>query len=212
MKRKSVITLIAFLIIAIDLSIVFFIRKSRGFPQSIQVETYKTLGHPEAPLFLVLFSDFNCPYCSDLREPLHQLLKKYPQYLKIYFKHFPLRSHPNSHLAAQGAECAADQGKFWEFHELLFANAVSWQNKDKSEFSNILVDYAVSIGLDYPTFQQCLNSGKKIEIVDANIKEGHSYFIQATPTMILNGRKIVSRRNMETEIKKAIEKLDQHEN
>lgn len=156
------------------------------------MEPAKIQGAADAPLFIVVFSDFACPYCNNVRQTLSQVQAAFPKDLKILFKHFPLeRIHPTAMPAAEASECAADQGRFWAYHDKLF-DAVDewWSEKDPKP---LFIGYAATLGLGVDEFSQCLNSGQKKAVVEANRKEGRHLFVNATPTCLLNGKKIITR-------------------
>lgn len=154
-------------------------------PNRIPLEDEPFLGNDSAKVTIVVFSDFQCPFCKKGEDTL--MTGVYPQYngtIRIYFKHFPLTQiHQFAQKAAEASECAADQGKFWEMHDLLFAN----NNKLDSDS---LKKYAVELGLDSEKFNQCLDSGEKAAVVNADMKLGESLGVRATPTFYINGKKL----------------------
>jgi protein-disulfide isomerase len=187
-------------------SLVFGVRAARGNPKAIEMEPYKVLGNPEAGTFIAEFSDFACPYCERIRHPLKEVLDAFPNDLKILFKHFPLSIHPKAQPAAEASECAADQGKFWEYHDLLFADVLAWY--EAKDLNGKLVEFAGRLALDPQRFQVCLESGAKKEIVARNKREGRSVFVSGTPTLLLNGRKVFTTHkveDMKAWVQKAIE-------
>jgi protein-disulfide isomerase len=149
-------------------------------------EPYK--GSPDAPIKLVEYSDFLCSHCGNLSDALEALSPEYVKTgkLQISFRNYAFLT-PQSIEAAQAAECALDQGadKFWLYHNLLFAN----RGNGLAAYSNpSLKTYARQIGLDVEAFDQCLDSGAKLERVQADKAEGDSQGVQGTPTWFINGR------------------------
>lgn len=103
----------------------------KGFnpaPQSVPVGTAVTFGPAEAKVTIVEYSDFQCPYCSRSYATVKQLLSDYGDKVRLVYKHYPLSFHANAQKAAEAAECARDQGKFWEMHDLLFEKQTDWAN------------------------------------------------------------------------------------
>ncbi len=183
-------------------SLVIGIRIARGNPPAVQLEPWKVRGNPNAKVFIVEFSDFECPYCNKIRPTLKEVLDAYPNDLKILFKQFPLSIHPAAEPAAEASECAADQNKFWEYHDYLFDHVQDWYAAKnlKTKFTG----YAGQLGLDANQFQYCLDSGAKKSVVEENKKEGRHLFVQGTPTCILNGRKVLT-TNKPEDIKKLVQ-------
>lgn len=193
-------------IVACLVSLVLGVRVARGNPKAIEIEPYKVLGNPDAGTFIAEFSDFACPYCERIRHPLKEVLDAFPNDLKILFKHFPLSIHPRAQPAAEASECAADQGKFWEYHDLLFSDVLAWY--ETKDLNGKLVEFAGRLALDQQRFQACLESGAKKEMVARNKREGRSVFVSGTPTLLLDGRKVFTNHKVEEmkeEVRKAVE-------
>jgi protein-disulfide isomerase len=158
-------------------------------PTGYVVKEYKehVKGPANATVTIIEYSDFECQYCSQAVQTIDDILKKYPNDVKVVFKHFPLDFHPYALKAAEAAECAADQGKFWEYHDALFAN----QNELEV---NTLKYYAKEIGLDEDEFNRCLDSGAMAGRVDADKKEGLAKNVRGTPAFFINGEFISGAR------------------
>lgn len=177
------------LIVVLTMGSVAATRWVRGMPKAVEPESWKVKGDPNAKNFIVDYSDFACSYCSKISLILDEALKDYPKDLKIIFKHYPLRMHPASMPAAEASECAADQGKFWEYHDILFQNQSDWA--PSKEPAALFIEYAGRLGLDKDKFKQCLNSHVKKDGVEKNRLEGRRFYVSGTPTLILNGRKSI---------------------
>ncbi|MCB9728571.1 MAG: thioredoxin domain-containing protein [Deltaproteobacteria bacterium] len=147
-----------------------------------EVEGAGTKGAADAPITIVEFSDFQCPYCSRVGSPLEQLVAKYPKQVRVVFRNFPLDFHKNAQKAAEAALAANAQGRFWDMHDIMF------QNQKNLEVSNLLA-YAEQIGLDMDKFKADLDSGKYAAAVKADIAEGQRVGVRGTPTVLINGRK-----------------------
>lgn len=146
-------------------------------------------GSLETTVALVEYSDFQCPACSAYYPLIKKLSEDYKDKLKVVYRHFPLRNiHKNAQIAAQAAEAAGKQGKFWEMHDLLFEKQDEWANLARPE--DKFAQYAADIKLDAEQFKNDLNSDVVKEGVQADVDGGVSSLINATPTFFLNGKKI----------------------
>lgn len=137
-------------------------------------------GSPTSAVKIVLFSDFECPFCSRLEPTLHEIEKSYGDRVQLIFRQFPLPFHAHARLAAAASLCAADQGKFWEMHDLLFAD-------QKKLDRPALDDRAAKLGLDGAAFARCLDQGRHDAEIQSDIAAGGSAGVTGTPTMIVNG-------------------------
>ena len=140
-------------------------------------------GDKNAPVTMVEFSDYECPFCERHFTQTHpQIIKEYVDTgkVKIVFRDFPLPFHPNAQKAAEAAECAGEQDKYWEMHDKLFQNQ-SALGIDK------LKQYAKDLGLDASKFNQCLDSGAMASEVKKDAEDGSAVGINGTPGFIING-------------------------
>jgi predicted DsbA family dithiol-disulfide isomerase len=139
-------------------------------------------GPADAPVTVVEFSDFHCPFCRRVQATLRELMAKYPTQVRLVYKHFPLDSlHPQARRAAEASWCAQQQDRFWQFHDLVYANP-----PDASDA--VLVDLATKGGLDVKAFEACLASGKADKAVEEQAEEGSHYGVDGTPGFFVNGR------------------------
>jgi len=141
-------------------------------------------GAAYAPVTIIEYSDFQCPFCSRAAGTMDQLLQEYPGQIKLIYMNFPLGFHENAQKAAEAFECAADQGKAFEMHDKMFANQQSLSVTD-------LKRYASELGMDTARFSICLDTGAKAPTVQAQIDAGVAAGVQGTPTFFINGKKIV---------------------
>jgi protein-disulfide isomerase len=155
-------------------------------------------GSASAPVTVVAFSDFQCPFCSRAVPTLKQIEEQYPGKVRIAFKQLPLPFHDKAHLAAEAALAANEQGKFWQMHDKLFANQ---QALDRPS----LETYAQELGLDMTKFKAALDSGKFKAKVDADAKEGAGVGATGTPTFFINGNRLVGAQPFDA-FKTAIDK------
>jgi protein-disulfide isomerase len=141
-------------------------------------------GKVDAPVTVIEFSDFQCPFCLRVMPTLKELRAKYGDRMRLVWKDFPLTQiHPQAFVAAQAGNCAREQGKFWEYHDKLFANQSALQ-------PDSLKKYAADAGLDTAKFNQCLDSSKYEARVEDALTAGNHLGISSTPTLYVNGRMI----------------------
>ncbi len=142
-------------------------------------------GPEDAAVTIVEFSDFQCPYCARFQEEtLPQILSEYGDQVRFVYRDFPLTSlHANALKAAEASECADDQGKYWEYHDLLFQNQTALDDES-------LKGYAASLELDAATFDDCLASGKYTQEVAKDLQDGTEAGVQGTPSFFVNGMPI----------------------
>lgn len=138
-------------------------------------------GDPKAPIEMIEFSDFQCPFCQRAHATVEQVLKTYGDRIKFVYRHYPLPNHQNAKPAAEAAECANEQGKFWPYYDRLFANATKLSGAD-------LQQYAGDLGMDTAAFNACLTSRKYESQVAADIKDGDAAGVNGTPAFYINGR------------------------
>ncbi len=142
-------------------------------------------GPSDAPVTIVEFTDYECPYCRRYyRQTYHQLVEQYEGEVHYVVRNYPLSIHPNARKAAEAAECAHNQGRFWEYHDHLFEHADALEPAD-------LKSYARELGLDGEQFEQCLESGAESETVEGDMATGRRLGIRGTPTFFVNGRPLV---------------------
>lgn len=157
-----------------------------------------TLGGKNASVTIVEFADFQCPFCKQFHDQTFASLKtKYIDTgkVKFIFRHYPLPFHQNAQISAQAAECANRQGKFWDFHEILFAKGTG----DGSGLSAAdLKKYATDLGLNKGTlgfkkdqFNQCLDGNATLDVVKNDSATGSAAGVSGTPSFVLNGKLIV---------------------
>jgi len=164
-------------------------------PQTFQVslddDPFK--GNPDAPVTIVEFSDFQCPFCSRFfDQTLPALEENYIDTgkVKLVYKDFPLDNlHPNARPAHIAAECADEQGKFWEYHDILFENQAGWNRLSSTDLSSQLNEYAATLGLNSASFDSCLSSEDIADEVNQDYLEAESYGATGTPTFFIGTEK-----------------------
>jgi protein-disulfide isomerase len=169
----------------------------------VSIEGRPFRGPEDARVTLVEFTDYQCPFCEQhFKDTLPQLEREYGERVRYVVRNFPLENiHPAAAKAAEAAECAFDQDKFFEYHDVLFQN-------QKSLRPNDLKRYAREVGLDGERFDSCLDSGEKSKQVEKDLEDGRAYGVTGTPTFFVNGRKLEGAQpfgNIAEELDKALE-------
>jgi len=140
-------------------------------------------GAANAKVTIVEYSDFECPFCNRVTPTIKQILDEYGDDVRVVYRHFPLNSiHPYAQKSAEASECAADQGKFWEFHDLIFADQAGLKGGDDQ-----LKAWAAELGLNAGDFASCLDSGEKKGRVDSDQAGGAALGVTGTPGFFING-------------------------
>lgn len=150
----------------------------------VSTEGYPSLGPTDAPITIVEFSDFQCPYCRKFHEETYQaLLDAYPGQIRFVYRNLPLTSiHPEAFPSAVASLCAQDQNAFWPFHEKLFSSADLGHE--------VYLQYAADLGLDVPSFEACLSSGKHDTAIFDDSDYAMSIGVGSTPTFFVNGYRV----------------------
>jgi protein-disulfide isomerase len=152
-------------------------------PTRIEVnfDAARLKGSPHAPVMIVEFSDFSCPYCRQAEGTLQEIVSKYQGKVSQAYRDYPMReAHPHAEMAAEASRCAAEQGRFWEYHDLLFANP------EKQDRDDLLPDARV-LELDEKRFDSCLSSGRYKPQIDQDLKDGIRTGVVGTPGFFVNG-------------------------
>lgn len=155
-------------------------------------------GSVDAPVTIVEFEDFQCPYCKKAQEILEQVRVRYKDKVRIVHRDFPLQPlHPASWKAHEGARCAEEQGKFWEYRDLLYKNSPAAGPEQLSL-------YASQVSMNLSEFKNCLDSGKFRAVVQKDEAEGDRLGVEGTPAFFINGRRL-SGAQAETEFARIID-------
>ena len=175
MKNTLIIIALFAAVLVAGCSTTGYVVKARGI---------NSMGPANATVTITEYSDFECPFCGQAEPTVKQIIDKYPNDVRVIYKQFPLSQiHPYAEKAAEASECAADQGKFWEMHDVMFSN----QN---NLYTNSLKDYAKQIGLNTDDFNKCLDSGAMKSRIDNDLREGGSAGVRGTPAFFVNGHMI----------------------
>lgn len=144
------------------------------------------MGPEDAPVTVVVFTDFQCPYCARAAEQLHRVADAHPDTVKVVFKNFPLRSHAQARPAAAAALAAHRQGKFWEFHDRLFA---AYDKLSPAKIREI----AASLGFEEKSFAQAASDPEILARIEEDYRDGEQAGVRGTPTIFVNGRQLRDR-------------------
>jgi protein-disulfide isomerase len=160
-------------------------------------------GAVKAAVTIVKFEDFHCPFCKKVQQTLAQLLSRYSKEVKVVHRDFPIDNlHPQARKAHEAARCANEQGKFWSYHDKLYANAPKASLED-------LNTYAKEVRLNLVAFEQCLNKGKYQAAVQKDVEEGTRIGVTGTPAFFINGRMISGAQPLESFVRIIEEELAQ---
>ena len=147
------------------------------------------LGNPDAPVTMIEFSDFECPFCARFhQQTLPLIVREYVEtgYLKIVYRDFPLdQIHPNARIAHIAAECADEQGTFWPYHDILFERQSEWGGLEPGEAAAIMEVYAAALSLDAGAFAACLEDPAIDAEIDADRAQGNGYGVTGTPAFFI---------------------------
>lgn len=161
---------------------------------NVSADDDPVLGSDKAEVVIIEFSDFQCPFCrSFVEDTLPQLKKNYIDTgkAKLVYRDFPLSFHPGAEPAAQGAECAEDQGKFWEFHDIVFSEQAKQGTGTINFGVKEVKQWADKVGLNAAEFNSCLDLGKYKEEVAKDADDGNKAGVSGTPTFFINGNRII---------------------
>ena len=172
--------------------VAIFLEEPEPIRVAVKGEGAFVKGPKDAPVTLVEFTDFHCPFCGKAVATLKDVMREYDGKIRWVFRDFPIAGlHPRAPKAAEAARCAGKQGKFWEYHDLLFEGQPQATIEDFKRS-------AEQLKLDPKSFEQCLDSGKHQAAVEADVQEGARLGITGTPTFFINGRILVGAQPLES--------------
>jgi len=164
--------------------VVTYLKPPPIFRAELSVAGEPFRGSEKAPVTIVKFEDFQCPFCKEVQPTFNELLSQYDGKIKLVHKDLPLDSlHPRARQAAEAARCAYEQGKFWDYHDKLYTNSPKASADD-------LKSFAKEVGLNVDSFDRCFVSGKYKAVVQQDLNEGAQLGLTGTPTFFINGREI----------------------
>lgn len=189
MKKNTLLTVSGIALVTVIALAFFAFTKGTNQNYSTTTTTITTIPS-NAEVTILEYSDFQCPFCGRAMMTLKDIQETYGDKVEIIYKHFPLQFHKYAEKAAEASECARDQEKFWEYHDMLF------ENQDNLGIDSLKA-YASQLGLDKKKFDKCLDSGEKRDSVKRDYDEGVSKGVSATPTFFINGKKLVGAQPFE---------------
>jgi protein-disulfide isomerase len=149
--------------------------------QAVQAGNSPAKGPAGAPVEIIEFADFQCPFCLAAAPTVKKVLETYGDRIRFVYRNFPLQSHPNARPAAEAAQCANEQGQFWAYHDRLFADPGKLADAE-------LKKTAADLGLDAARFNKCVDDHKYQSVVDADAQAGSEAGVSGTPAFFVNGR------------------------
>ncbi len=171
--------------------VVIHLKAPPVYRAAIKLDGAPFKGGKNAPVTIVEFTDIHCPFCQKVLPTLTQLLSRYGDKVKLVYKDFPIDSlHPNARKGHEAARCAHEQGKFWPYHDKLFAASPKASPED-------LKAYAKEVGLDLSAFEKCFSDGKYVKAVQDDIEEGRRIGVTGTPAFFINGRHMAGAQPLE---------------
>ena len=182
-------------VLAIALALLFGCASSLNEGVTPEGRAYR--GAENAKLTIYEYSDFQCPFCDRARQNVEEVLRQYPDSVRLEYRYFPLGSHPRGFASALAGACAEEQGKFWKMHDLMFDNQEALEDAD-------LEKYASQSGMDVGAFKKCLVSQQAAKIVSADKAQGESLVVQGTPTFFI-GESVVVGAQPVSKFKSAID-------
>ncbi len=142
-----------------------------------------SIGPDNAPITIVEFSDFHCPFCKRVGPTLEQVMKNYKGKVRRVWRHYPLPMHAGADRTHQASECAHEQGKFWQYHDKIFET-------QGPKHDQLLTEISKQVGLDQKKFEKCLSQGKYKNLIQQEIAEGSKVGVRGTPTLFVNGQRL----------------------
>jgi protein-disulfide isomerase len=171
------------------------------FRVDVSTDGAPSRGPATAPVTVVEFQDFHCPFCKRVQPTLDQLVARYGERIRLVYRDFPIdQLHPQAHKAHEAARCAHVQGKFWPYHDLLYAKAPKAGPEE-------LTTYARQAGLDVGAFERCLTSGSQRAAVQKDVDEGVRAGVTGTPAFFINGRLLSGAQPLESFVRLIDEEL-----
>lgn len=154
-------------------------------------------GNRGSNVILIEYSDFQCPACASYYPLIERLADEFGNDIAVVYRHFPLGIFPHSRIAAQAAEAAGRQGKFWEMHKLIFDGQRLWANQRRGQAEETFLSYAAQLNLDIEQFSADTNSKETIDKINGDYQSGINARVSSVPTFFLNGERIQNPRSYE---------------
>lgn len=180
---------LATLLVLVGGAVLFEINKTDPAQASLVRSDSHQTGPADAKITIVEFADFQCPACAVAADTVLQLKKEYANQVNFVFRHFPLPNHANARIAAQAAEAAGDQNKFWEMYQTLYRQQKNWQGL--SDPSSLFSKYAKGLELDSNKFDGVIKNKTHEDKILLDLGDGKSLNVASTPTFFINGKKYI---------------------
>ena len=159
-------------------------------PSALSIDPALARGPADALVTIMEFSDFQCPSCKRAQQALGQVMKEFDGQVRLVHRDYPVPSHKGAFPAAEAARCAAAQGAFWEYHDLLYLAVPDFSRDD-------LVGYAGRLSLDREAFANCLDTHQYRKEIEADVREGRALKLPGTPSFLVNGRPLIGAQPIE---------------
>ena len=187
-------TLVGTLILVFGLASFLSSSSNKAYDSTlVMCDARNVKGNLDSAVTVVEFSDFQCPACRATLPLVDQVFEEYQDRVKLVYRHYPLHSlHPNAHMAAQAAEVAADEGKFWQYHDVLFERQSEWAELTGEELLNTFGDYAQELEIDKNSFLEKIGSDNIKNRVSSDESDAMSLSLSGTPSFLVNGRKVAA--------------------
>lgn len=188
-KESKIILGVAAIVVAAMVILISFVNSSKLDPATIMDKIVNSDSHSigTGDVQVVEFGDYQCPACAQSNPTVEKLVEEYGDKITFVYRHFPLPGHPNARPAAEAAEAAATQGKFWEMHDLLFENQSQWM--PLADPTTIFVGYAEKLGLDKEQFADDITGKVNAEVISLGQSDGYAVGVSGTPTFFVNGKR-----------------------
>lgn len=197
-KETKIILIISAMFVAVFIGFIYLATKPNSVNQSqptvvdpnllVRKDSYQT-SPTNGKITLVEFGDFQCPACGEAHPIIKEILKNYGDKVNFVFRNFPLSQHTNALPAAETAEAAGAQGKYWEMYDKLYENQDKWSSS--TNVINIFVGYAKDLGLDVDKFTQDVKGEKYKDRITQDENDGNVIAIDSTPTFFVDGQKMI---------------------
>ncbi len=203
-QSKSRITV---LIIAVSVTLVLAVKILLGPGSNIagSPDEIRAKGDKNALIHITEFIDLQCPSCANGAEYLARMMVAHPEAIRLNLKYFPLPNHRHSFSAARYAECAARQGKFWPFHDMLLARQANWSRLTDATPAFALI--AQEISLDKEKLSACLADTSVDALIRESRLEGERRGVRSTPTYYVNGKMVVGTQSLESELERLLSEI-----
>lgn len=165
----------------------------------------RSIGSLSAPIKIIEFLDFQCPACREGSFILKEYVRGYPEQIYLEQRYFPVGSiHRHAYKSAYFTECVTQQGRFWEFYELLFRRQQEWEEFSREEAHEIFLQMAFSLKLDLDRLQACVDSSRTQSVILEDKVNGEKFGAKATPTYFINGNMVVGTDLLQKELKRVL--------